>query len=64
MIGPLARQARIAAFDLFTLALQTVRDLHFDQTLNAHRQRQQVRQSRALIILADKDWINPDSARL
>src|SRR6266540_1790857 len=46
--------------DLLALALQTARDLHFDQVLDAHGYRQQVGQPYDLIIVTYKDRINPD----
>src|SRR5215475_12421259 len=60
MISPFIGQPWIEAFDLFALALQAARDLHFDQALDAHSYRQQVSQPRDLIVVTYKDRINPD----
>src|SRR6266508_2851886 len=58
MIGPFIGQACIEAFDLFALALQTARDLHFDQVLDAHGYRQQVGQPYDLIIVTYEDRLS------
>src|SRR5215475_7986801 len=64
MIGRLIGQAWIEPFDLFALALQAARDLHFDQVLDAHSYRQQVGQPPDLIVVTYKNRINPDRVAL